>query len=102
MGCGACRAIGAVGVSKALDCGRGPCLMAPADDVGQGVLLLVDEIRRFNRAQEDSFLPYAEDGAMVLVGATTKIPSFEFNGALPPVAQVDARQLSRHRSPLAE
>ncbi|MET7277061.1 replication-associated recombination protein A [Kribbella sp. NPDC005582] len=50
--------------------------------VGQGTLLFVDEIHRFNRAQQDSFLPYVEDGTIVLVGATTENPSFELNGAL--------------------
>jgi putative ATPase len=49
---------------------------------GKGTLLFVDEIHRFNRAQQDSFLPYVEDGTVVLVGATTENPSFELNGAL--------------------
>ena len=49
---------------------------------GQGTLLFVDEIHRFNRAQQDSFLPYVEDGTVILVGATTENPSFELNGAL--------------------
>ncbi|HEX4195086.1 MAG TPA: replication-associated recombination protein A [Stellaceae bacterium] len=49
---------------------------------GQGTLLFIDEIHRFNRAQQDSFLPYVEDGTVVLVGATTENPSFELNGAL--------------------
>ena len=49
---------------------------------GQGTLLFVDEIHRFNRAQQDGFLPYVEDGTVVLVGATTENPSFELNGAL--------------------
>lgn len=52
-------------------------------EVGQqGTLLFVDEIHRFNRAQQDSFLPYVEDGTIVLVGATTENPSFELNSAL--------------------
>lgn len=51
-------------------------------EIGQGTLLFVDEIQRFNRAQQDSFLPYVEDGTVVLVGATTENPSFELNGAL--------------------
>jgi putative ATPase len=51
-------------------------------EVGQGTLLFVDEIHRFNRAQQDSFLPYVEDGTIILVGATTENPSFELNGAL--------------------
>ena len=49
---------------------------------GQATLLFVDEIHRFNRAQQDSFLPYVEEGAVTLVGATTENPSFELNGAL--------------------
>ena len=51
-------------------------------EIGQGTLLFVDEIHRFNRAQQDSFLPYVEDGTIVLVGATTENPSFELGGAL--------------------
>ena len=50
--------------------------------VGQGTLLFIDEIHRFNRSQQDSFLPVVEDGTVVLVGATTENPSFELNGAL--------------------
>jgi putative ATPase len=50
--------------------------------VGQGTLLFVDEIHRFNRAQQDSFLPVMEDGTVVLIGATTENPSFELNAAL--------------------
>jgi putative ATPase len=49
---------------------------------GHGTLLFVDEIHRFNRAQQDAFLPYIEDGTIVLVGATTENPSFELNGAI--------------------
>jgi putative ATPase len=49
---------------------------------GQGTLLFVDEIHRFNRAQQDSFLPVMEDGTIVLIGATTENPSFELNAAL--------------------
>ena len=49
---------------------------------GQETLLFVDEIHRFNRAQQDAFLPYVEDGTVILVGATTENPSFELNGAL--------------------
>ena len=55
---------------------------------GQGTLLFVDEIHRFNRGQQDSFLPVVEDGTVVLVGATTENPSFELNGALLSRAQV--------------
>ena len=50
--------------------------------MGQGTLLFIDEIHRFNRSQQDSFLPVVEDGTVVLVGATTENPSFELNGAL--------------------
>jgi len=49
---------------------------------GQKTLLFVDEIHRFNRAQQDGFLPYVEDGTVTLVGATTENPSFELNAAL--------------------
>jgi putative ATPase len=49
---------------------------------GQGTLLFIDEIHRFNRAQQDGFLPYVEDGTVILVGATTENPSFELNGSL--------------------
>jgi putative ATPase len=50
--------------------------------LGRQTLLFVDEIHRFNRAQQDGFLPYVEDGTVVLVGATTENPSFELNAAL--------------------
>src|SRR6476661_3166063 len=50
--------------------------------MGQGTLLFVDEIHRFNRAQQDSFLPVMEDGTVTLIGATTENPSFELNAAL--------------------
>ena len=56
--------------------------------VGQGTLLFIDEIHRFNRSQQDSFLPVMEDGTIILVGATTENPSFELNGALLSRAQV--------------
>jgi putative ATPase len=55
---------------------------------GRGTLLFVDEIHRFNRAQQDSFLPHMEDGTITLIGATTENPSFELNGALLSRAQV--------------
>ena len=55
---------------------------------GQGTLLFIDEIHRFNRAQQDGFLPYVEDGTIILVGATTENPSFELNAALLSRAQV--------------
>src|SRR3974390_1642417 len=51
-------------------------------ELGQGTLLFVDEIHRFNRAQQDSFLPVMEDGTIVLIGATTENPSFELNAPL--------------------
>ena len=56
--------------------------------MGKGTLLFIDEIHRFNRSQQDSFLPYIEDGTVVLVGATTENPSFELNSALLSRAQV--------------
>ena len=55
---------------------------------GRGTLLFVDEIHRFNKAQQDSFLPHMEDGTIILVGATTENPSFELNAALMSRAQV--------------
>ncbi len=68
---------------------------------GRGTLLFVDEIHRFNKAQQDSFLPHMEDGTILLVGATTENPSFELNAALLSRAQVlvlrrlDADDLAR-------
>jgi putative ATPase len=68
---------------------------------GQGTLLFVDEIHRFNRAQQDSFLPVMEDGTLRLIGATTENPSFELNAALLSRARVlifrrlDAEALDR-------
>lgn len=56
--------------------------------IGQGTLLFVDEIHRFNRTQQDSFLPYVENGTITLIGATTENPSFELNSALLSRAQV--------------
>lgn len=50
--------------------------------MGRGTLLFVDEVHRFNKSQQDSFLPYVEDGTITLVGATTENPSFELNAAL--------------------
>ena len=61
---------------KAFDRARG------RRQTGVGTLLFVDEIHRFNRAQQDSFLPHMEDGTITLVGATTENPSFELNGAV--------------------
>jgi putative ATPase len=69
--------------------------------LGRQTLLFVDEIHRFNRAQQDGFLPYVEDGTVVLVGATTENPSFELNAALLSRGQVmilnrlDAAALAR-------
>ena len=67
---------------KAFDRARG------RRQTGQGTLLFIDEIHRFNRAQQDSFLPIMEDGTITLVGATTENPSFELNGALLSRSQV--------------
>src|SRR3954462_12354091 len=53
-----------------------------AAKAGQQTLLFVDEVHRFNRSQQDGFLPYVEDGTVTLVGATTENPSFEINAAL--------------------
>ena len=58
------------------------------DGKAAGTLLFVDEIHRFNKAQQDGFLPYMEDGTILLVGATTENPSFELNAALLSRAQV--------------
>jgi putative ATPase len=55
---------------------------------GRGTLLFIDEIHRFNRAQQDGFLPYVEDGTVTLIGATTENPSFEINAALLSRSQV--------------
>ena len=49
---------------------------------GEKTILFVDEIHRFNKAQQDAFLPYVEKGSIILIGATTENPSFEVNGAL--------------------
>ncbi len=49
---------------------------------GQSTVLFLDEVHRFNRSQQDAFLPYVEDGTLVFIGATTENPSFEVNGAL--------------------
>ena len=65
---------------------------------GQGTLLFVDEIHRFNRAQQDGFLPYVEDGTVILVGATTENPSFELNGALLSRCQVLVLNRLDHRA----
>src|SRR5688572_25604380 len=67
---------GVADLKKVFDAARG------RRETGQGTLLFVDEIHRFNRAQQDSFLPVMEDGTIVLVGATTENPSFELNAPL--------------------
>jgi putative ATPase len=67
---------GVADLKKAFDAAR------PRPETGKGTLLFVDEVHRFNRAQQDSFLPVMEDGTVVLVGATTENPSFELNAAL--------------------
>jgi len=61
---------------------------------GKGTLLFVDEIHRFNRSQQDGFLPFVEDGTITLVGATTENPSFELNGAL--LSRCQVLVLERH------
>ena len=68
---------------------------------GRGTLLFVDEIHRFNKSQQDSFLPHMEDGTILLVGATTENPSFELNAALLSRSQVlvlERLSLAQHRS----
>src|SRR5690606_25742117 len=67
---------GVADLKKVFDVARG------RRETGRGTLLFVDEVHRFNRAQQDSFLPVMEDGTVVLVGATTENPSFELNAAL--------------------
>jgi putative ATPase len=67
---------GVADLKKAFDAARA------RREIGLGTLLFVDEVHRFNRAQQDSFLPVMEDGTVVLVGATTENPSFELNAAL--------------------
>jgi putative ATPase len=67
---------GVADLKKAFETARGRRM------AGQATLLFVDEIHRFNRAQQDGFLPFVEEGIVTLVGATTENPSFELNGAL--------------------
>ncbi len=67
---------GVADLKKAFDAARA------RRETGQGTLLFVDEVHRFNRAQQDSFLPVMEDGTVTLIGATTENPSFELNAAL--------------------
>ena len=60
-------------------------VMAQAENnrkLGQKTIVFVDEIHRFNKAQQDAFLPYVEKGSIILIGATTENPSFEINSAL--------------------
>lgn len=60
-------------------------VMAQAEEdrhMGMRTLLFIDEIHRFNKAQQDAFLPYVEKGSIILIGATTENPSFEINAAL--------------------
>jgi putative ATPase len=73
---------GVADLKKAFEQARGRRL------AGQSTLLFVDEIHRFNRAQQDGFLPFVEEGVVTLVGATTENPSFELNGALLSRSQV--------------
>jgi putative ATPase len=86
---------GVADLKKAFDAARA------RRETGKGTLLFVDEVHRFNRAQQDSFLPVMEDGTVVLVGATTENPSFELNAALLSRARVlvfhslDAQALER-------
>lgn len=61
---------------------------------GRGTLLFVDEIHRFNRSQQDGFLPYVENGTIILIGATTENPSFEINSAL--LSRMQVLVLNRH------
>lgn len=67
---------------------------------GRGTLLFIDEIHRFNRSQQDSFLPYMEDGTITLVGATTENPSFELNAAL--LSRSTVLSLNRHEDAALE
>ena len=66
---------GVADLKKVFDAARGRRMS------GQGTLLFVDEIHRFNRSQQDAFLPVMEDGTITLIGATTENPSFELNAA---------------------
>ena len=73
--------------------------------IGQRTIVFVDEIHRFNKAQQDAFLPFVEKGSIILIGATTENPSFEVNGALlsrcrvfvlQPLAPEDLKKMLRH------
>ena len=57
-------------------------LVALLTNMGEGDVLFIDEIHRFNKAQQDAFLPFVEKGSIILIGATTENPSFEVNAAL--------------------
>src|SRR5262249_13520201 len=74
---------GVADVRKAIESARA-LLQNPrlGDEPGQRTILFVDEIHRFNRAQQDAFLPHVEDGTIVLIGATTENPSFPLTGPL--------------------
>ena len=63
-------------IKKAMDCAR------MNRDIGRNTLLFIDEIHRFNKTQQDTLLPYLEDGTVTFIGATTENPSFNLNNAL--------------------
>ena len=67
---------GSSDIKKAMDAAR------MNRDIGRGTLLFIDEIHRFNKTQQDTLLPYLEDGTVVFIGATTENPSFNLNNAL--------------------
>ena len=76
-----------------------------ASKMGERTIVFVDEIHRFNKAQQDAFLPYVENGSIILIGATTENPSFEINSALlsrckvfvlKPLSQEDLLLLLKH------
>lgn len=67
---------GSADIKKAMDAAR------MSRDIGRGTLLFIDEIHRFNKTQQDTLLPYLEDGTVVFIGATTENPSFNLNNAL--------------------
>ena len=67
---------GTADIKKAMDAAR------MNHDIGRGTLLFIDEIHRFNKTQQDTLLPYLEDGTVVFIGATTENPSFNLNNAL--------------------
>ena len=84
---------GVADLKKAFDAARA------RRETGKGTLLFVDEVHRFNRAQQDSFLPVMEDGTVVLVGATTENPSFELNAALLSRARAASNAFFRSATP---